>query len=72
MQLKHTGDFIDKTAGKYGNNYIGRYAYSQTNFLMKTYVLLVNGDEIIAVVLGMSRESKTEMCYEYNQHDSFF
>ena len=71
MQLKITGDFIDKTAEKYGNNYIGGYAYSQTISLMKTYVLLANDDEIIAVVLGMSGEAKTDIRYEYTQLDSF-
>jgi len=71
MQLKITGDFIDKTAENYGNNYVGGYAYSQTLSLMKTYVLLANDDEIIAVALGMSGEAKTDIRYKYAQLDSF-
>ena len=71
MQLKITGDFINKTAEKYGDNYIGGYAYNQTLGLMKTYVLLANDGEIIVVVLGMSGEAKTDMRYNYNQLESF-
>ena len=71
MQFQITGDFIDKTAEKYGSNYVGGYAYSQTISLMKTYVLLANNEEIIAVTLGMSGEAKDDIHYVYTQLDSF-
>jgi len=71
MQLKITGDFIEKTAEKYGSDFKGAYAYSQSLFLMKTYIVLANADEIIVADLGLSGEVKSDMRYKYAQLGSF-
>ena len=71
MHVHITEAFIDEIAAKYGADFKGGYAYSQTISLMKTYVLLANNEGIIAVSLGASGEIKDEIYYPYAKLDSF-